>query len=240
MSGALYNEIEPYCVEWLRNLVLGGHIAPGEVDNRSIVDLKPEDLEAAQFHAFAGIGVWSYALRLAGWPDDLPVWTGSCPCQPFSSAGSRKGLSDDRHLWPVWFSLIAARRPPVVFGEQVATGGGADWLDGVAADFAQAGYAFRAVDLCASVLGYPRRQRFFFVAYTDGHSQRDVRLHAEAPRVQAASDLVADELLRLHDLVPVGDGAPSRMGERRAYGNAINAQVAATFIRAVMDTWGWA
>ena len=50
------------------------------------------------------------ALRLAGWPDDRPVWTGSCPCQPFSAAGEGKAADDERHLWPDWFPLIAERR----------------------------------------------------------------------------------------------------------------------------------
>ena len=34
--------------------------------------------------SMAGIAGWSFALRLARWPDTRPVWTGSCPCQPFS------------------------------------------------------------------------------------------------------------------------------------------------------------
>ena len=100
---AYYNEIDPYAAQWLRNLIAAGHIAPGDVDERSIVDVKPDDLRSyAQCHFFAGIGGWSYALRLAGWPDDRPVWTGSCPCQPFSSAGAGKAADDERHLWPKW------------------------------------------------------------------------------------------------------------------------------------------
>ncbi len=88
MSGAYYNEIDPYAAQWLRNLIAAGHIAPGDVDERSIEDVHPDDLKHyTQCHFFAGIGVWSLALRRAGWPDDRPVWTGSCPCQPFSAAG---------------------------------------------------------------------------------------------------------------------------------------------------------
>jgi hypothetical protein len=39
--------------------------------------------DSTQCHFFAGIGVWSYALRLAGWPDDRPVWTGLLPLSTF-------------------------------------------------------------------------------------------------------------------------------------------------------------
>ena len=75
-----YNENDPYAAQWLRNLVTAGHIAPGEVDERSIEDVYPNDLVGfSQCHFFAGIGVWSYALRRAGWPDDKEAWTGSCP-----------------------------------------------------------------------------------------------------------------------------------------------------------------
>lgn len=80
---AYYNENDPFAAAWLTELIKAGCIAPGEVDTRSIEDVCPSDLRGfAQCHFFAGIGVWSYALRLSGWPDDRPVWTGSCPCFP--------------------------------------------------------------------------------------------------------------------------------------------------------------
>lgn len=162
---AYYNEIDPYAAEWLRNLIAAGLIAPGEVDTRSIHDVRPDDLKGfTQCHFFAGIGVWSYALRRAGWPDNRPVWTGSCPCQPFSSAGLARGFADERHLWPFFHFLIEERRPPVVFGEQVASKDGLAWLDLVHADMEGAGYAFAAVDLCAAGVGAPHiRQRLWFV-----------------------------------------------------------------------------
>ena len=166
---AYYNEIDPYAAAWLRNLIRDGHIADGVVDERSISDVKPEELyEFTQCHFFAGIGVWSHALRSAGWEDDRPVWTGSCPCQPFSGAGTRKGMADERHLWPHWFHLIEECRPPTVFGEQVASKDGLGWIDLVQADMEGADYALGAFDLCSASFGAPHiRQRLWFVADTD-------------------------------------------------------------------------
>ena len=163
---AYYNEIDPYAAAWLRNLVAAGRIAAGDVDERSIRDVKPDDLKAyTQCHFFAGIGVWSAALRLAGWADDRPVWTGSCPCQPFSAAGKGGGFDDERHLWPDLFRLIAECKPGVVFGEQVASKDGLAWLDLVQADLEGADYASGAVDLCAAGVGAPHiRQRLYWVA----------------------------------------------------------------------------
>lgn len=163
---AYYNEIDPYAAQWLRNLITAGLIAPGDVDERSVVDVSSNDLAGYdQCHFFAGIGLWSAALRRAGWPDDRPVWTGSCPCQPFSGAGKGGGFDDDRHLWPEWERLISECGPRVVFGEQVANKDGLAWLDLVQTDLEAAGYASGAVDLCAAGFGSPNiRQRIWIVA----------------------------------------------------------------------------
>lgn len=174
MARAYYNEIDPYAAQWLRNLIAGGHIAPGDVDERSIVDVRPADLAGyAQCHFFAGIGGWSYAARLAGWPDDRPLWTGSCPCQPFSVAGKGEGKADDRHLWPAFFELINGCRPPIIMGEQVAAAVGKDWLDGVHSDLEAIDYACGAAVVPACAVDAPhRRDRLWFVANRDGSTVR--------------------------------------------------------------------
>ncbi|EPC3764772.1 DNA cytosine methyltransferase [Klebsiella michiganensis] len=163
---AYYNEIDPFAAEWLRNLIAGGHIAPGEVDERSIEDVTPDDLRRfTQCHFFAGIGVWSHSLRLAGWPDDRQVWTGSCPCQPFSAAGKGDGFADERHLWPAFNHLISERRPQHVFGEQVAAGNANVWFDLVQADLEGMGYAFGLVPFTSAGIGAPHiRERAYWVA----------------------------------------------------------------------------
>ncbi|HBN8597977.1 TPA: DNA cytosine methyltransferase [Pseudomonas aeruginosa] len=177
MSGAYYNEFDPYAAQWLRNLIAAGHIAPGDVDERSIEDVHPDDLKHyTQCHFFAGIGVWSLALRRAGWPDDRPVWTGSCPCQPFSSAGEGAGFDDPRHLWPHFAWLIRQRRPGEVLGEQVASKDAEPWLDLVQADLEAMEYAFGAIAFPSAGIGAPHiRDRTYWVANPNGSAGRQGR-----------------------------------------------------------------
>ena len=313
---AYYNEIDPYAAQWLRNLITAGLIAPGDVDERDIRLVEPGDLLGYdQCHFFAGIGVWSYALRQAGWPDDQPVWTGSCPCQPFSIARKQQGFGDERHLWPDFHRLISQRQPSVVFGEQVSSQDGLAWLQLVQTDMEASGYAFGAMDTCAAGVGAPHiRQRLFFVAdgwhlvafapddpdddecpvcggdYTecpcpgptmdgweyasrvdglyarrleyasDDGLQRRISGWADTPREAeyrpAGRDGATgyrspttgvwrdvDWLYHRDDkwrpvepgTFPLADGAASRMGRLRAYGNAIVAPLATEFIAAYME-----
>lgn len=180
---AYYNEIDPGAAEWLRELIKAGLIAPGVVDERSILDVSADDLRGfVQCHFFAGIGGWSYALRLAGWPDDRPVWTGSPPCQPFSAAGRLEGRNDERHLAPHFVDLVRSARPGMLFGEQVASAavfgkapkrvrGNAvpppewAWLDDLSDRLEAAHYAIGASDFPSAGVGAPHiRQRTYFGA----------------------------------------------------------------------------
>ncbi|QSW13287.1 DNA cytosine methyltransferase [Klebsiella michiganensis] len=187
---AYYNEIDPFAAQWLRNLIAAGHIAPGEVDERSIEDVTPDDLRGfTQCHFFAGIGAWSHSLRLAGWPDDLPVWTGSCPCQPFSAAGKGDGFADERHLWPHFFHLISECRPQHVFGEQVASGNANTWFDLVQADLEGVGYAFGLVPFTSAGIGAPHiRERAYWVAHASS-GRYDRRTEAAGQEARAGAGI---------------------------------------------------
>ncbi|ECP8614165.1 DNA cytosine methyltransferase [Salmonella enterica subsp. diarizonae] len=299
---AYYNEIDPFAAAWLRNLIDAGCIAPGVVDTRSIEEVTANDLKGfTQCHFFAGIGVWSYALRCAGWPDSRPVWTGSPPCQPFSQSGKRRGFNDPRHLWPAWFYLVSQCRPHVIFGEQVASKDGLTWFDAVQLDLEEAEYAVAVVDLCAAGFGAPHiRQRLFWVAdatykqhqkclpecreshrphsgrspaestgYCLSHglahpdndsrerrlsgwqdSQREVVNGSSGCNSAACGTNAVNGVWRDADwlfcrdgkwrpvkpgIKPLVNGTPGRVGQLRAYGNAIVAPVAEAFIRAYME-----
>jgi DNA (cytosine-5)-methyltransferase 1 len=195
VSGVYYNDHDPFACAWLRELIRAGELPEGEVDDRSILDVDPADLRPfRQCHFFAGIGGWPLALKLARWPSDAEVWTGSCPCQPLSVAGKRRGHADERHLWPAFYRLVEERRPAVVFGEQVAGADGREWLAGIRADLEDAGYACGAANLPACAVGAPhRRERIFWCGVADtgsGSVWRSGRRedHEPAPADQGAGD----------------------------------------------------
>lgn len=159
-----YNEFDPFAAEWLRQLIKKEMIPFGRVDERSINEVSPEDLAGhTQCHFFAGIGGWALALKQAKWGNS-PIWTGSCPCQPFSLSGKQEGVRDERHLWPAFYNLIKKCKPPVVLGEQVAASIGKNWLDLVFTDLEREEYACGAVVLGAhSAAGPHIRQRLYWV-----------------------------------------------------------------------------
>jgi DNA (cytosine-5)-methyltransferase 1 len=248
---AYYNEHDPYAAQWIRNLIAAGHIAPGDVDERSIEDVCPSDLTGyTQCHFFAGVGVWSLALRRAGWPDDVPVWTGSCPCQPFSAAGKGAGFADDRHLWPFLAWLIEQRRPAAFFGEQVASA--TQWLLLVRSNLEAMGYAFGAMPIEAASAGsFTPRERLFFVADTAGFGRKESGLQAARRAAKdsgGASDFISNasavEFVQCLDgkrrpiepgTFPLANEYPNRVEQLRAYGNAVDAEAARIFIQAAMN-----
>ena len=303
---AYYNEIDKDAAQWLRNLIDAGHIAYGHVDERSIEDVRPSDLKGfTQCHFFAGIGVWSYALRKAGWADDRPVWTGSCPCQPFSSAGKGAAFDDERHLWPAFHHLIKECKPSTIFGEQVASKDADAWLDLVQDDLEAVGYSIGAIPFPSAGVGAPHiRDRLYWLANSDntgpqghwgfeqvnaearwkdaarhsatsgipgwmahtdnkrcdgehallreeegGRDQGDIleaaRCSESLPNTSPTNGFWSDaDWLFCRDgkwravepsTSPLAHGITSRVVRLRAYGNAINAEAAKTFIECAME-----
>lgn len=251
MSPAYYNEIDPFAVAWLRNLIAAGHLPAGDVDDRSILDVRGDDLRGyGACHFFAGIGGWPYALRLAGIPDDRPIWSGSCPCQPFSVAGSGKGTADERHLWPAFHRLISERHPATIFGEQVGGAAGRLWLAGVRADLEASGYAVGAANLTAAGVGAPHiRPRIYWMAHAPESRMAELVCIRERSAVSATTGRASTaldarvgysewmeirQMLGEPGLCATSDGLSESMGRLRAYGNAIVPPLAAEFVMAAL------
>lgn len=245
-ASAYYNEIDADAVAVLRQLISDGVIAPGDVDSRSIKDVSTDDLRGyTQCHFFAGGGLWSVAARLAGWPDERALWTGSCPCQPFSVAGLRAGADDPRHLWPDFHRLIRAGRPPVIVGEQTASKDGRSWFDGVRNDLAGDDYTSRAVDLAAcSVNAKQVRQRLYWLAVARADCDQGQRWPraVQVGRVQITGEAQAEShasRAKRSSEPPVrilADDVPGRVGLLSIAGNAIIPTLGAEILAAFLDT----
>lgn len=199
------NENDQFAVAWLKELMRDGLIPPAYIDPRSICDVKASELEGyTQCHFFGGIAGWCEALRLAGFPAGRSVWSGSCPCQPYSCAGKGKGDADPRNLWPQMFRLVSECRPEFIFGEQVENAIGHGWLDGISADLEGKGYAVGSIVLGAHSAGAPHiRHRLFWGACRLSHTS-----HNGQPRLEIAAESTGRNGVALNG----GTGQTSKFG----------------------------
>jgi len=107
----------------------------------------------------------------------IDILTGGFPCQPYSSAGKRKGKEDERHLWPEMLRAIREIQPRWVVGENVL--GLVNWSRGlvfheVQADLEAAGYEVWPYVLPAVSVNAPhRRDRVWFVAYAKNYGRNE-------------------------------------------------------------------
>ncbi len=248
-----YNDIDEKACHWMRALIAAELVPGGEVDGRSIQEVTGAELrDYRRCHFFAGIAGWAEALRLAEWPDALPVWTGSCPCQPFSVAGKGKGTADERHVWPEFRRLIDECRPPIVFGEQVASKLGRAWLASVRDDLERMDYAVGSADLPACSVGAPHiRQRLYWVGYSNSAGSFSRKQPTEGARHGSAViangrdnhwfdvEWIACADGKTRPVKPgiqlLATGIQGRVAQLRGLGNSIVPQIAAVFIKSVME-----
>lgn len=169
---------------------------------------------------------WSQIER----PD---VIAGGVPCQPFSSAGLRRGTDDPRHLWPAMFRAIRVLRPRYALVENVA-GFVTSGLPTVLADLASIGFDAEWSLVSACSVGAPHtRRRLFIVAHSttnDGTNQGRAATTLERPRRQLGRSRTAQRPTWLSEpaLDRVAHGIPSRVvrPQLEALGNAVVPQVA--------------
>lgn len=166
----------------------------GELAWYSEIDKHANTILAAHYPQVPNLG----DIKTINWDDVPPVdiLTGGYPCQPFSSAGARKGKDDERHLWPYVRDAITALRPVVTVLENVDGHRSLGFAD-VLADIAGMGMSARWGVIRAAEAGAPHgRKRIFIVAYSDdarrGEHRRTLAIKSQFPSAQYVSDITAN------------------------------------------------
>jgi DNA (cytosine-5)-methyltransferase 1 len=152
----------------------------------------------------------------------IDILTGGFPCQPYSSAGKRKGKDDERHLWPQMLRAIREISPRFVVGENVR--GLTNWNGGmvfeeVCAELEAIGYQVAPVIIPACSVGAPhRRERVWFVAKNTmraGCLQREFKQKgAEVWEQRNISAGSADGIYLSEGITSNTDGAEQRNNSR--------------------------
>jgi DNA (cytosine-5)-methyltransferase 1 len=207
--------------------------------------------------AFCEIDPYCQAVLRKHWPDvpihsditklhgrdvsGVDVICGGFPCQDISLAGDGAGLAGERSgLWREYARLIRELRPSWVIVENVAALLGRG-LGDVLGDLAEIGYDAEWDCIPAAAVGALHyRDRLWITAYPNTNSVRPQRLRPTPTGTwgeQQFARLVQDQI-RLS--IPAGtrsgisDGVPGRMGQLKAYGNAVVPQIPEIIGRAIM------
>lgn len=136
------------------------------------------------------------------WRGRIDLITGGFPCQPFSSAGKRKGTEDDRNLWPQMFRAIKEIQPRWVVAENVY--GITNWSKGLVFEQVQhemenEGYQVGAYLLPACGVEAPHeRTRTWFIAYAAGHISKQ-QVPGSEPKEQTIQEKRPDEFINVAD-----------------------------------------
>lgn len=130
------------------------------------------------------------------WRGKIDLITGGFPCQPYSTAGKRKGKDDDRHLWPQMLRAIREIQPGWIVGENVR--GLTNWngglvFDEVQADLEAEGYEVLPFLLPAAGVGAPhKRDRIWFIAHRDNRQRKHEEGQIQAGG-RAANDICNEQ-----------------------------------------------
>lgn len=187
------------------------------------------------------------------WRGSVDIISGGFPCQPYSTAGKRKGKDDERHLWPEMLRAIREAQPSFVVGENVR--GLINWdgglvFDEVHTDLEAEGYEVAPFLIPACSVGAPhKRDRIWFVAYSESNGLQNALSHRklERGRPRQRNKPPTWDAFPSSPLICGGsDGLPAELDgitvskwreeTVKAYGNAIVPQVAHEIFKAI-ELW---
>ena len=150
------------------------------------------------------------------------IFTGGFPCQPFSTAGKRKGMADNRNLWPDYHRIIQECKPTYIVGENVPgllTMEDGKVFDRICLDLESEGYQVESYLIPAcSIEAWHRRERTWIIGYlsqrSDSHSSRtdpdDIGSHREEEYQYGEAERWCSELQHKQEREPgsVGEDVP--------------------------------
>lgn len=173
------------------------------------------------------------------WAGQIDVLSGGFPCQPFSVAGDRKGVEDDRYLWPQMLRVIKQVKPTFVVAENVS--GAWYMVDEICSSLEREGYTTEPVGIeAASVGANHRRLRYWFIAYS--HSLR-LQRGKKTTQLEGAYEQLSRLLppnswpeVSRPAINRVDHGIPNRVDRIKSLGNAIVPQVALEIFKAIEST----
>lgn len=189
----------------------------------------------------------------------IDVLCGGYPCQPFSTAGNRRGEADKRHMWPHMLRVVRELKPSWVVGENVK-GHITIGLDTVCNDLEREGYTVRAVCIPACAIGtVHRRERVFVLANTAGYGRdegttsssnvpADDARRAEKSKEDCQYERCCGLRIKLDwqgrevggwgvkpPDIRVDARLPNRVDRNKAVGNSVSPQQAYPIFKAIMD-----
>jgi DNA (cytosine-5)-methyltransferase 1 len=195
----------------------------------------------------------------------IDILTGGFPCQPYSTAGKRKGKKDSRHLWPEMLRAIGEIQPTYIVGENVS--GLTNWEGGLVFNEVQAeleakleakGYEVAPFLLPACGLNAPhRRERIWFIAHSNSIRRERRSIGSESAEREEPNDKQFEGRNKFYGqdwqnfptkpaVCGGNDGLPRKLDgitfpkwrseSIKAYGNAIVPQVAYQIFKAIEQT----
>lgn len=168
------------------------------IDARTVAHVERDSYAAATLVARMGESrldqapVWSdlFTFDAAAWRGRVDLITAGFPCQPFSTAGKRQGIDDERHIWPRIADIISDVRPRYVLLENVR-GVVRAILPHVLADLAGLGFDAEWGLLSASAVGGPhKRERWWCLADADRGGPQGIgqRCKGDSGRLERHAD----------------------------------------------------
>lgn len=186
----------------------------------------------------------------------VDLMTGGFPCQPFSSAGKRKGKDDERYLWPQFYRAIQLSKPTWIIIENVK-GAIELALETICVDLENEGYEIQPFLIPACAAGAPhRRERLWIVAHSNSQrhdirisdwEERHLQKNTKWDMAQIQSEweeliteswktLPAEWGLHYNSTINgMDDGIPNRLDRGKSLGNSIVPQIAFPILRCIKE-----